>query len=96
VGRLGGEEFLLLLTHTSEEQARMAIDRVREEIASHRFTWGGQEFSVTASFGMAVCRSRDSADYRGLLAKADAALYLAKQNGRNRIEMDLAEEMCVA
>jgi diguanylate cyclase (GGDEF)-like protein len=96
VGRLGGEEFLLLLTHATEEQARMAIERVREAIASHRFTWKGREFSVTASFGMAVCTSRDAADYRVLIEKADTALYLAKQSGRNRLEVDLPGEMCDA
>jgi len=88
VGRLGGEEFVLLLSHADAQQALAAVERVRERLASHPFQWKEQRLQVTASFGIAGGSVTGAGDYPALLARADAALYSAKRNGRNRVEMD--------
>jgi len=93
VSRFGGEEFLLVLTHLNTEQARRAVERIRRQVAAHPFAWNGQEMSVTASFGLAGRTEAGKIDLRQLLEEADAALYLAKRNGRNRVEVALAQAL---
>ena len=86
-GRLGGEEFLLVLTHTDKENALKVIDRIRLELSSTPVTFGGCTVGVTASFGLAGFEGSQKASALGPLRKlADAALYSAKRAGRNRIE----------
>jgi diguanylate cyclase (GGDEF)-like protein len=85
--RIGGEEFLIILTHTNQEGAVLAIERIRKHLETERFGFGPGETAITASFGMANnCRHR-AQDFTKLLAQADAAMYLAKRNGRNRVEI---------
>jgi two-component system cell cycle response regulator len=86
VSRFGGEEFLLVLTHLNAEQARRAVERIRRQVAAHPFAWNGQEISVTASFGLAGRSEAGNIDLPQLLEEADAALYLAKRKGGNRVE----------
>jgi len=83
IGRLGGEEFLVVCRHSSLEGALEDADRIRQAIEAHDFTGVGQ---VTASLGVASVRADDSA--ASLLARADAALYRAKDTGRNRVERE--------
>lgn len=84
LGRLGGEEFALLMPETSAEEAMAAADRFREEIAARVFTPApGIELRVTASFGIAQA-DVGVADAEGWIAAADAPLYEAKRSGRNR------------
>jgi diguanylate cyclase (GGDEF)-like protein len=90
-GRLGGEEFVILLTHTNEQGARVAIERVREKIETQRFRFGTESRVVTASFGIAGHTKLHSQNFRWLLAQADTALYSAKRLGRNRIELAVGE-----
>jgi two-component system chemotaxis response regulator CheY len=86
-GRLGGEEFLVVLTHTNKENALAVIERIRTELANTPFTFGGCTFAVTASFGLAGFEgSQKPSTLSKLRAMADAALYSAKRGGRNRIE----------
>ncbi|MEO8245241.1 MAG: sensor domain-containing diguanylate cyclase [bacterium] len=83
VGRLGGEEFGILMPGVTEASAVAAMDRLRlaiEHIALPEFP----ALRVTASFGIASLGPA-KAEVAGLMAKVDAALYLAKANGRNRI-----------
>ena len=75
--RLGGEEFGLILPHRNAQTARPFLDEVRQRFAAHG--------SVTVSIGVADWPSGSGID--GALAGADAALYRAKQRGRNRVEM---------
>lgn len=84
-GRIGGEEFALLLANATSEEALAAAERFRSAIEAHRFDiGGGQVLRVTASFGVApVEPGLASAD--AWLAAADTALCRAKQTGRNRI-----------
>ena len=83
LGRFGGEEFLLLLPETSMEDALQVAERVRTLCAAGTGTLLGA--SCTVSIGVAsTLHDRDTVD--ALLARADAAMYRAKDNGRNRVE----------
>jgi diguanylate cyclase (GGDEF)-like protein len=86
-GRIGGEEFLLILTHATEENAKIVIDRVRAELEATQFNFDGNSLKVTASFGLAGFVGTHAPDFNRLVAQADAALYSAKRQGRNRLEM---------
>ncbi|KQV46504.1 GGDEF domain-containing protein [Duganella sp. Root336D2] len=84
-GRLGGEEFALLMPETSAVAARLAAERLRRAISAIPPALSGVPHQVTASFGIATLKSYD-ASMDGLVARADAALYRAKNGGRNRVE----------
>lgn len=88
VGRMGGEEFLVLLRNTPLEQALPVCERLRQLIESHDWAAlapevGGLKLRVTASLG--VCRVMPGEDMRSALERADGAMYRAKQAGRNRV-----------
>jgi diguanylate cyclase (GGDEF)-like protein len=83
LGRLGGEEFLVVCRHSPLDMTLALANKIRAAIAAHDFTGIGH---VTASFGVAACRGDDSA--ASLLARADAALYRAKDGGRNNVERE--------
>ena len=89
-GRLGGEEFLIVLTHTDVNGAMVAVDRIREEFAEQIFTFGTHELAVTSSFGIAGL-SRQLQGFSQLVSQADVALYSAKRLGRNRVALAAAE-----
>ena len=82
-GRLGGEEFAILLPHTELAAAVDLAARIRDRIASTLFRIQKQSFNVTCSFGVAQHEPAASVDV--LLATAHAALYEAKKTGRNRV-----------
>ncbi len=84
LGRLGGEEFVVLCRRSSRDGAIAAAENLRIAIAGHAFAGTGP---LTASFGVAAYRNGDSRD--SLLERADAALYSAKRNGRNRVEVEI-------
>jgi diguanylate cyclase (GGDEF)-like protein len=86
-GRMGGEEFLLILTHTTEENAKIVIERIRRALEAVKFDFDGASFTVTASFGIRGFEGTQPADFNQLVIQADAALYAAKRAGRNRIEI---------
>ena len=81
LGRWGGEEFLIICPETGLDQANAVAEKVRDLVAAFPFPGIGQ---VTASFGVAQYRASDSGT--SLTARADAALYRAKNGGRNRVE----------
>lgn len=85
VARWGGEEFIILLPDTEPERAVEVADRIR--LAFSGGTVPEVNRSVTVSFGIAAARPRDSAET--LLARADAALYRAKEDGRNRVRTEI-------
>jgi len=85
-GRVGGEEFLLSLSHASGENVRLAIDRVRAELEATKISFNGNSLAVTASFGVACFDGNNARDLTQIISNADAALYTAKRLGRNRIE----------
>lgn len=81
IGRIGGEEFALLLPETAPVEALAAADRLRRTIESAGFGEGGS-LAVTASFGIAPLTDQLTAER--WIADADAPLYAAKRAGRNR------------
>ena len=83
LGRLGGEEFAIVLEGSSLEAATRYAEELRDKLAALSFESEGQTFSVTASFGVAERAAQESIDL--LLKRADAALYQAKRGGRNRV-----------
>jgi len=87
-GRLGGEEFVQVLTHADEQAIRIVLERIREQFAAERFSFAGPEISFTASFGAAGFCGKAAPPFSELLIRADAALYRAKHLGRNRFEVD--------
>lgn len=86
-GRIGGEEFLSVLTHTTEENARLVINRIRAALEATQFSFKGSNLKVTASFGLTGFVGTRAPDFNRLVAQADAALYSAKRQGRNRLEL---------
>jgi diguanylate cyclase len=92
IGRLGGEEFAMLMPLTDQETAFRIVDRLREAVAAIAIpAHDGRSVSVTISVGMAMFADQQ---IDKLLLDADRALYLAKERGRNRIV--LAEKLAVA
>jgi diguanylate cyclase (GGDEF)-like protein len=88
VGRYGGEEFIVLLPNTDREGAVVIAERVRQTIADIDVLG---ERRITASFGIAVF-PEDAPDPTRLIRNADRALYRAKANGRNRVEVFSMED----
>jgi len=85
IGRVGGEEFTVLLRNASLDEAVRLAEKVRLAIAGELFSCLPSR-PVTASFG--VSGSKAGSDFEDAYARADAALYTAKHGGRNRVERD--------
>ena len=86
VGRYGGEEFLMVLPSCDLPNALLRADGLREIIAKTPVVCSGEERLITMSMGVAVSRCEGKNEVEMLLNQADAGLYKAKENGRNRIE----------
>lgn len=85
LARYGGEEFVLSLPDTSPQEARVLLDRARLAVAGTALYAGSNAVSVTFSAGITEARQGDTIDL--LLSRADEALYRAKDNGRDRVEV---------
>ncbi len=82
--RLGGEEFLVLLVDVDLARAQKAAEKLRRQIAEESFHLpGDRSLTVTISIGLALYDGHP--DYKQLMRRADAALYRAKHEGRNRV-----------
>lgn len=81
VGRLGGEEFLIVLSHSAKDGALKFAERVRERLTQVAKQKHGSD--ITASFGVVQLSSND-VDFESLLQRADIAMYHAKARGRNQ------------
>jgi diguanylate cyclase (GGDEF)-like protein len=86
-GRIGGEEFLLVLTHADEKSVVVVLDRIRRQLAAEPLDWHGSTIMITASFGVAGFSGKRAPEFSQLVSQADSALYRAKDAGRNRIEL---------
>jgi diguanylate cyclase (GGDEF)-like protein len=85
-GRLGGEEFAAVLVDATRERALMVAEQIRTSFANATYELDGRPIVATVSIGVVI--SYDAVlDISALLAQADHALYRAKDNGRNRIEV---------
>jgi diguanylate cyclase (GGDEF)-like protein len=85
LARFGGEEFVILLPDTDIENARHAAERIRREIGTQRDK-ALPRYTVSLGVAAAQGGAGQAADIEALIAEADAALYRAKQGGRNRVE----------
>lgn len=88
LARFGGEEFAMILPETSRDQAMIIAERVRTAIATTQIEFNNDEYlkiNITLSIGVTTLMLGD--DINNLLTRADHALYQAKENGRNRVEV---------
>jgi diguanylate cyclase (GGDEF)-like protein len=85
IGRIGGEEFVVLSPGADLANATLLAERVRATVENTPLIIDGQSFTLTVSVGVAVATPNDR-DGAALLHRADAALYAAKRAGRNRVE----------
>ncbi|MGH9718733.1 MAG: GGDEF domain-containing response regulator [Bryobacteraceae bacterium] len=86
VGRYGGEEFLIVLPGCDTRSAACRAERLRSAIATEPFDTSEGRITVTCSLGIASTADSGDLDTDALIRSADAALYRAKHNGRNRVE----------
>lgn len=92
-GRLGGDEFLLVVTHVEPEQIEVTVNRFREQFAALSFPFQGRSASVTASFGVAGCSGKELPEFGTLVRKADQMLYEAKRAGRNAFRISYPKDL---
>jgi diguanylate cyclase (GGDEF)-like protein len=86
--RYGGEEFLVLLPETPLEGAKRVADTLRRELADTPVPWKSETVKVTASFGVTTAMPAEI-DSQALIGRADAALYRAKDQGRNCVRLSI-------
>ncbi|MGW6780306.1 GGDEF domain-containing protein [Brucella pseudogrignonensis] len=86
VARSGGEEFVIIFGERNSEFPLIATEAIRRTIAESSFVAGEDAVQVTVSIGVAQ-KKATSSSFESLLRKADRALYQAKSNGKNRVEM---------
>ena len=85
VARYGGEEFIILVRRCSlETTAKQVAERIRKAVEDTYYEWQGQEIVATVSLGVAVLAENENIP-DAMVHRADKALYLAKQTGRNRV-----------
>ncbi len=87
VCRYGGEEFFIVLPNNTRDQAVALAERIRLRVREAPAATEAGEVFVTASLGVAIGGADDTVDVDGLLAAADAALYRAKQCGRDQVQI---------
>lgn len=91
VGRIGGEEFPVLVADAQPEDVADMAERIRATVANAPIRFGQHSITVTCSLGYAIGAAGDPVD--GLVERADRALYRAKSNGRNRVEPQRIERI---
>ncbi len=83
--RYGGEEFVVVITDTSMENARLFCDRFRKKLENHVIEYQGVSLRMTVSIGVAGYCPASGQSITTFLSQADKALYVAKEQGRNRV-----------
>jgi diguanylate cyclase (GGDEF)-like protein len=86
ISRIGGEEFLVVSDRNSLHEAVVFAERLRQEIAEYEISLIGRTIRITISLGVAI-KTADMSEGNALIMLADRALYSAKKNGRNRVEI---------
>ena len=95
VGRIGGDEFGILLVGCPLDKARQISDDVTRAVGDHRFVWRDKIYNVGASIGL-VEISRESGTLEELIAAADTACYVAKKQGSGRVVVYSARDEALA
>jgi len=88
VFRYGGEEFVILLSNTNLDAAKAIAERIRQSIENHTIAYGMKILKLTASMGISTLRGNDTSE--SLIQRADNAMYRAKDNGRNQVQIESA------
>lgn len=88
--RYGGEEFVVLLPDTKIEDAHLAAEKIRAliEVSAYR----NKDISISYTVSMGIAQSNEGDTLKGVIYRADAALYTAKETGRNRVCMENKEQ----
>ncbi|WP_018951687.1 ammonium transporter [Thioalkalivibrio sp. AKL12] len=84
--RLGGDEFGVILLDCPVSAGQDVAEKIREQVYRFRFPWKGRHFALGSSIGMVPLEAGCS-DLAGVLGQADAACYVAKEHGRNRVHL---------
>lgn len=92
LARLGGDEFAILLEDCEAELASTTAERLRQTIEELNFVWNGRAFNITVSIGL-VCITQPNATIEDTLRAADVACYMAKDKGRNRVQIHHASDL---
>ena len=87
LSRWGGDEFLLLLSHTSIAEGRIVAENLRQVIEEMAIPLKDAEIKITASFGVGALHASEENPYERAYIEADSALYQAKKKGKNRVEV---------
>jgi diguanylate cyclase (GGDEF)-like protein/PAS domain S-box-containing protein len=95
VGRIGGDEFGILLVGCPLDKARQIADDVTRAVGDHRFVWRDKIYNIGASIGL-VEISRESGTLEELIAAADTACYVAKKQGSGRVVVYSARDEALA
>ncbi len=85
VFRYGGEEFVILLPNTHQDAAMVIAERIRADIEAHTLAYGMEILNLTASLGVSTLTADDTIE--SFIKRADAAMYQAKAQGRNRVRL---------
>jgi diguanylate cyclase (GGDEF)-like protein len=83
--RYGGEEFAIVLVESTVKEAREVAERLRKSIEEHIFSYETNPFHITVSIGITCTTGDEMLSTRDMIHRADANLYAAKRNGRNRV-----------
>lgn len=86
LARLGGDEFGVLLESCDVDNAMEIAESMRSKIKSHRFSWQNKPLDIGISIGLAPI-NRENANFDEIMKNADAACYVAKDSGRNRLQL---------
>ena len=90
--RYGGEEFVLVLPETDQSSALQVAGKIHEEIRSCTFGTADRPFALTVSIGLTSSSRKSYSDWREMLDDADQALYVAKNTGKDRVEVAAPEK----
>jgi diguanylate cyclase len=85
IARFGGEEFVVLMPETSTSEAKIVAEKLREKIEVSPFNFKKEPVQITVSFGISEFAKGENADE--VFSRADKALYKAKENGRNQVQL---------
>jgi diguanylate cyclase (GGDEF)-like protein len=91
LARLGGDEFAVLLERCEPDRAMATAERLRQTVEELNFVWNGRAFNISVSVGL-VCIAEPNVTLEEALRAADVACYMAKEKGRNRVQLHQASD----